>query len=94
MAADITGIKSIIYTEKSLGLQESGVIVVQTAPQITKNVLKEIFKEYFGVTPLKVNSLRVNGKVKKFKGIEGKRPDYKKFYVQLPEDAKIESLSV
>lgn len=94
MAADITGIKSIIYTEKSLGLQESGVIVVQTAPKITKNVLKEIFKEYFGFTPIKVNSLRTKGKVKRFKGTEGKRSDYKKFYVQLPEDAKIESLSV
>jgi large subunit ribosomal protein L23 len=32
--------------------------------------------------------------VKRFRGIEGKRPDYKKFYVKLPEDAKLESLSV
>ncbi len=94
MAADITDIKSIIYTEKSLGLQETGVIVVQTAPSLTKNNLREIFKEYFGVNPIKVNSLRMNGKVKKFKGIVGKRPSYKKFYVQLPEDAKIDSLSV
>jgi large subunit ribosomal protein L23 len=94
MAADITDIKSIIYTEKSLGLQESGVIVVQTAPSLTKNNLREIFKEYFGVNPVKVNSLRVNGKVKRFKGVVGKRPSYKKFYVQLPEDAKIDSLSV
>ena len=94
MAADITDIKSIVYTEKSLGLQESGVIVVQTAPSLTKNNLKEIFREYFGVTPIKVNSLRVNGKVKRFKGVVGKRANYKKFYVQLPEDAKIDSLSV
>lgn len=94
MAADITDIKSIVYTEKSLGLQESGVIVVQTAPSITKNGLKEIFKEYFGVVPLSVNSLRMNGKVKRFKGTEGKRAGFKKFYVKLPEDAKIESLSV
>jgi len=38
--------------------------------------------------------MRVNGKVKRFKGIEGKRPDLKKFYVFLPEDAKIDSLAV
>jgi len=92
--ADITDIKSIVYTEKALNLQEEGVLVVQTTPKVTKNQLKEIFKEYFGVTPLKVNSLRQKGKVKRFRGIEGKRPDYKKFYVKLPEDAKLESLSV
>ncbi len=92
--ADITDIKSIVYTEKALNLQEQGVLVVQTTPKVTKNQLKQIFMEYFGVTPLKVNSLRQKGKVKRFRGIEGKRPDYKKFYVKLPEDAKLESLSV
>jgi large subunit ribosomal protein L23 len=92
--ADITDIKSIVYTEKALNLQEQGYLVVQTTPKVTKNQLKQIFKEYFGVTPLKINSLRQKGKVKRFRGIEGKRPDYKKFYVKLPEDAKLESLSV
>ncbi len=91
--ADITDIKSIVYTEKTLGLQEEGVIVVQTSPKLTKSQLKAIFKEYFGVNPLKVNSLRQSGKVKRFRGKEGKRPDYKKFYVKLPEGAHIESLS-
>jgi large subunit ribosomal protein L23 len=92
--ADITDIKAIIYTEKSLNMQEDGVLVVQTSPRVTKNSLKEIFREYFGIKPLRVNSMRVKGKVKRFKGIAGKRNDYKKFYVKLPEDAKIESLSV
>ena len=92
--ADITDIKSILYTEKTLAMQEDGVLVVQTSPRMTKNSLKAVFKEYFGINPLRVNSMRVNGKVKRFKGIEGKRPDSKKFYVQLPEDAKIDSLAV
>ena len=92
--ADITDIKSIVYTEKALNLQEEGYLVVQTTPKVTKNQLKQIFKEYFGVTPIKINSLRQKGKVKRFRGIEGKRNDYKKFYVKLPEDAKLESLSV
>jgi len=92
--ADITDIKAIIYTEKTIELQEEGVIVVQTSPRVTKNSLKEIFREYFGIKPLRVNSMRVKGKVKRFKGIEGKRADSKKFYVKLPEDAKIESLAV
>jgi large subunit ribosomal protein L23 len=90
--ADITDIKSIVYTEKSLGLQEQGVVVIQTSPKVTKNALKEVMREYFGFTPLKVNSLRMNGKVKKFRGMKGKRADFKKFYVQLPEGAQLENL--
>jgi len=92
--ADITDIKAILYTEKSLGLQEDGVVVIQTSPKMTKNSLKEVLKNYFGFVPLKVNSMRVNGKVKRFRGREGKRADYKKFYVKLPEGANIESVEV
>jgi large subunit ribosomal protein L23 len=91
--ADITDIKSILYTEKTIALQENGVIVVQTSPKMTKNGLKEVFKEYFGVTPKNVNSLRQNGKVKRFKGRIGSRADFKKFYVTLPEGAQIANLS-
>ena len=92
--ADITDIKAILYTEKSLTLQEDGVVVIQTSPRMSKNGLKEVLREYFGFIPLKVNSMRMSGKVKKFKGITGKRDNYKKFYVTLPEGAKIESLEV
>jgi large subunit ribosomal protein L23 len=91
--ADITDIKSILYTEKTIDLQDNGVIVVQTSPRMTKNGLKEVFREYFGVVPSKVNSLRQSGKVKRFKGKVGKRPDFKKFYVTLPEGAEIANLS-
>ncbi len=90
--ADITDIKAILYTEKSLSLQENGTVVIQTSTRMTKNSLKEVLREYFGFTPLKINSMRVLGKVKRFKGIAGKRSDSKKFYVQLPEGAKLENL--
>ncbi len=92
--ADITDIKSILYTEKSLELQEHGIVVIQTSPRMTKNGLKEVLREYFGFIPLRVNSMNQKGKVKKFKGIPGKRDNFKKFYVTLPEGAKIESLEV
>ncbi len=92
--ADITDIRSILYTEKTLGLQEDNVIVVQTSPRMTKSGLKEVFREYFGIVPMKINSLNQNGKVKKFRGVAGKQNDFKKFYVKLPEGAQIESLAV
>jgi large subunit ribosomal protein L23 len=92
--ADITDIKSILYTEKTLELQESGVIVVKTSPRVTKTGLKEIFREYFGVTPSRINSLNQEGKRKSFRGIKGKQNDFKKFYVKLPEGAQLDSLAV
>ncbi|MGZ8545924.1 MAG: 50S ribosomal protein L23 [Sulfuricurvum sp.] len=92
--ADITDIKSILYTEKTLGLQEEGVIVVQTSTRMTKNGLKEVFREYFGIVPSRVNSLKQDGKVKRFRGLTGKQNDFKKFYVKLPEGAQIDSLAV
>ncbi|HEX5624273.1 MAG TPA: 50S ribosomal protein L23 [Sulfuricurvum sp.] len=92
--ADITDIKSILYTEKTLGLQEEGVIVVQTSTRMTKNALKEVFREYFGIVPARVNSLNQSGKVKRFRGLAGKQNDFKKFYVKLPEGAQIDSLAV
>ncbi len=92
--ADITDIKSILYTEKTLGLQEAGVIVVQTSTRMTKNGLKAVFKEYFDIVPLRINSLNQSGKVKRFRGLTGKQNDFKKFYVKLPEGAQIDSLAV
>ncbi|MFC2587528.1 MAG: 50S ribosomal protein L23 [Campylobacter sp.] len=89
--ADITDIKTIIYTEKTLGLQEQGVVVIQTSPKVTKNGLKEVLREYFGITPLRINSLRIDGKVKRFRGKQGVRNDVKKFYVKLPEGVSLEN---
>ncbi|MDR1450890.1 MAG: 50S ribosomal protein L23 [Helicobacteraceae bacterium] len=91
--ADITDIKSILYTEKSLALQERGVVVVQTSPKITKNSLKELFRVYFGVLPKQINSSTIRGKTKRFRGVTGKRNDLKKFFVTLPEGAAIEALT-
>ena len=90
--ADITDIKTILYTEKTLGLQEQGVVVIQTSPKMTKNRLNEFFNEYFGVTPLRVFSLRIDGKVKRFKGRVGQRSEIKKFYVKLPEGSSLENV--
>ena len=92
--ADITDIKSILYTEKTLAMQEDNIIVVSTSPRMTKTGLKEVFREYFGIIPSKVNSLNQSGKTKRFRGVLGKQNNFKKFYVTLPEGAQIESLAV
>lgn len=91
---DIADIKSIMYTEKTLNQQDSGVVVVQTSTRVTKNIIKRIFIDYFGVTPVGINSLRQSGKSKKFKGIKGNRSSYKKFYVKIPDGVKLETLKI
>jgi len=94
MAADITDIKAILYTDKTFNLQEKNVITVKTSTRVTKNSLKDVFKKYFDFTPVKVNSLNQEGKRKRFKGQKGKQADFKKFYVWLPENASIKGLEV
>jgi large subunit ribosomal protein L23 len=94
MTADITDIKAIIYTDKTFSLQENNVYTVKTSKRVTKNSLKEVFKKYFDVTPVRVNSLNQKGKVKRFRGRTGKQADFKKFYVWVPEGAKIQGLEV
>ena len=91
--ADITDIRSVVYTEKTQS-NEDNIVVLKTTTRVTKFQLKAIFKEYFGIEPLRINSLNQSGKVKKFKGQSGKRDDFKKFYVKIPEGVSIESLSV
>jgi large subunit ribosomal protein L23 len=90
--ADITDIKLILSTEKSIKLQENGVVAVKTSNRVTKNSLKEIFRQYFGVVPLDINSLRVKSKTRRFKGKEGTVSGYKKFYVTLPNDFQMNKL--
>jgi large subunit ribosomal protein L23 len=91
--ADITDIRAVVYTEKTQA-NEDNIVVLKTTPRVTKFQLRTIFKEYFGIEPLRINVLNQKGKVKKFKGHLGKRDDFKKFYVKIPEGASIESLSV
>ncbi|MCX2683613.1 50S ribosomal protein L23 [Campylobacter sp. MIT 21-1685] len=90
--ADITDIKTILYTEKSLNLQEKGVVVIQTSKRMTKTSLKTVLKDYFGVVPQSINSLRMDGKIKRFRGKIGQKSEYKKFYVKLPEGVSLENM--
>lgn len=90
--ADLTDIKAILYTEKSLIAQAENVITVKTSNRVTKNSLKEIFRDYLGIKVLRVNSLCGEGKLRRFRGTMGRTDAYKKFYVKVPADAKLDQL--
>ena len=65
-------------------------IVFEVLKNATKPEIKEAVETVFGVKVNAVNTLRQQGKVKRFRGIVGKRPDYKKAIVTLAEGETID----
>ncbi len=79
-----------VITEKSTLLSEDGKVVFRVALNATKKEIAEAVEELFKVKVEKVNTLRVKGKTKKFRGIPGKRNDIKKAVVTLAEGQSID----
>ena len=78
-------------TEKAtLGSQYSQV-TFQAAPEATKPQIKEAVEVLFGVKVKAVNTMIQKGKTKRFKGITGKRSDFKKAIVTLEEGQTIDT---
>ena len=55
-----------------------------------KPVIRAAVEELFKVKVKAVNTIRQRGKVKRFRGIMGKRPDYKKAIVTLEDGHSID----
>ena len=79
-----------IVTEKSTLLSENNQIVFLVNINSNKIEIKKSIELIFGVKVKAVNVIRVKGKVKVFKGKSGKRPDYKKAIISLPEGQSID----
>jgi large subunit ribosomal protein L23 len=93
--ADITDIKRIVFTEKALKMQEEKVITYITSSRVTKNSLKQILKDYFGIKVEKINSLKLYSKPANFKGRKGgSTSEFKKFLVKVPADSNLETMMV
>lgn len=63
-----------IITEKSTTMQERGRYTFEVAPQAAKPQIKRAVEEAFNVTVVKVNTMNVVGKRKRF----GPRPSFKR----------------
>ena len=79
-----------VVTEKSTVGVENNQITFKVAIDATKPEIKEAVEHVFGVKVNAVNTLRQQGKVKRFRGVVGKRPDYKKAIVTLAEGETID----
>jgi len=79
-----------VITEKSTLLSEDGKVVFKVPLSATKTEIKAAVEALFKVTVTGVNTLRTKGKIKRFRGIIGKRSDEKKAIVTLAEGDSID----
>lgn len=72
-----------VVTEKAVACSERNQVVFKVRLDADKQSIRKAVEGLFGVTVLKVNSLRQKGKRKVFRGRRGRRSDYKKAIVTL-----------
>ncbi|MCP1335186.1 50S ribosomal protein L23 [Futiania mangrovi] len=79
-----------VITEKSTLGSEHGQVTFRVPLTATKPEIKAAVEALFEVKVKAVNTLRVKGKTKVFRGIRGRRSDYKKAVVTLAEGQMID----
>ena len=79
-----------VITEKSTAASEHNKVVFVVTQYATKPQIKAAVEGLFKVKVTAVNTLITKGKVKRFKGILGRRSDYKKAVVTLAEGHTID----
>ncbi len=83
-------IRRPVITEKATMASENNAVVFEVAIDAAKPQIKEAVEALFGVKVKAVNTSIAKGKVKRFRGILGKRKDVKKAYVTLEEGNTID----
>lgn len=83
-------ILSPIITEKSTVVSEFNKVIFKVAIDAEKPMIKEAVEALFKVKVTKVNTIKVKGKTKRFKGTLGRRPDFKKAIVTLEDGQSID----
>jgi large subunit ribosomal protein L23 len=83
-------IKSPVITEKATLGGELNKVTFKVAIDASKTDIKAAVEALFDVKVTKVNTLRQEGKIKRFRGIQGKRAEYKKATVTLAEGNSID----
>jgi large subunit ribosomal protein L23 len=86
-------IRSPVITEKATRQSEHGQVSFRVAADATKPEIKAAVEGLFNVKVTAVNTIRVKGKTKRFRGRPGQRPDYKKAVVSLAEGQTIDVMT-
>ena len=83
-------ILSPIITEKSTILAEYNQVLFEVPVSATKTEIKDAVEELFKVKVTAVNTIKLKGKTKRFRGIAGRRKDIKKAIVTLKDGDHID----
>jgi len=83
-------VRGPVITEKATMASEHNQVVFRVAIDASKPEIKTAIEELFKVKVKAVNTLRSNGKIKRFRGTIGRRPDTKKAMVTLEEGQSID----
>ena len=79
-----------VITEKATLVGEYNQVTFEVALDATKPEIKSAVEKLFKVKVTGVNTIRQNGKTKRFRGRPGKRNDHKKAIVRLAEGDSID----
>jgi large subunit ribosomal protein L23 len=77
-----------VLTEKSYASIADKKYVFEVAVNANKTEIKAAIEEIFGVKVDSVNTMRVEGKMKRQGRTQGRTPEIKKAYVTLKKDSK------
>ncbi len=83
-------VRAPVITEKSTAASEHNQVTFRVPLDADKRSVKAAIEGLFKVKVTAVNTIRVKGKTKRFRGMPGRRSDYKKAIVTLAEGAKID----
>lgn len=84
-------IRRPVITEKATLASEHNQVTFRVPMDATKPEIKQAVEKLFSVKVSGVNTLRIKGKTKRFRGRPGKRSDYKKAVVTLAEGYSIDA---
>ena len=79
-----------VVSEKSYSLLDGNAYTFVVHPDANKTEIRQAVEAIWGVRVLSVNTLNRKGKVKRFRFVEGRRPNSKRAIVKLAEGDKIE----
>jgi len=83
-------VQSPVITEKATNVSEHNQVTFRVPLDAGKREIKAAIEGVFNVKVDAVNTIRVKGKTKRFRGRPGQRSDYKKAIVSLAEGSKID----
>ena len=83
-------VRAPVITEKATNVSEHNQVIFRVPLTATKPEVKAAIEGLFKVEVKAVNTIRVSGKVKRFRGRLGRRSDYKKAIVTLGAGQRID----